>query len=562
MGNFACCQRPQEIIEDKELLKKNSVKKEGPIEGEISRITEKDISFFSNINKQKQEHLSLSENNQDNNDKNNPQNINSDLENKSDNIQTKSSLGPKDNFRKRKSKNDVTKESPPTKNNEQYCKKFPVDRIREKKDNTKEPLNNSRRQIESDNNNNKNQNEKNQNPKEQIYNKVIAKKTPIDKNAKLNIIEKHIQKSLTDHQINIDNNNQKMNNKNLAVSYLQGTEEGDPKDSNEIYQAPILNYNFIINGGSGVGRKIEQNEEKNQTKEPTKNQNNAESNQNNEISELEVEELYKKCREKGETEPDDDFSPDTYKNFYPENDPFFNFDKGAVTQAQIILNPDDFNNLEIYEGEINDKNQRHGYGVCTTPYYVRRGMWRNGEFTGWGRESRRNRDILEGKFVNGTVNGKGFLRNSRGNLYIGDFVNSLREGKGELNTKRIHYIGEFKGDKLNGIGVIEFIKEGHRYEGEFKNNEINGKGVFKWQNGDIYEGDMINGKMHGHGVYKYCDGQIYDGDYLDGLREGKGRIIVSEKVIYEGDFKNGHRFDQGVILSQREYEEDNKNQKQ
>ena len=125
---------------------------------------------------------------------------------------------------------------------------------------------------------------------------------------------------------------------------------------------------------------------------------------------------------------------------------------------------------------------------------MRKGTWRNGEFTGWGRESRRNRDVLEGKFINGNVCGKGYLKNNRGNIYFGDFVNSKREGYGELYTNKIHYIGEFRDDQLNGKGVIEFLKEGHKYEGEFKNNEINGKGIFSWKNGDVYEGEMSNGK--------------------------------------------------------------------
>ena len=262
------------------------------------------------------------------------------------------------------------------------------------------------------------------------------------------------------------------------------------------------------------------------------------------ISESQIEILYNQCLSKGETEPDDDFSLYTYKQFYPENDEFFNFDKGEVFQAQLISSPEDINHLEIYEGEINSNNKKHGYGISITPFYVRKGIWRNGEFTGWGRESRRNKDVLEGKFINGKVNGKGFIKNSRGNLYVGDFIDSKRDGYGELYTNKIHYIGEFKDDKLNGKGIIEFLKEGHVYEGEFKNNEINGKGIFKWKNGDVYQGEMTNGKMNGHGIYKYSDGQIYDGEYVNGLREGRGKIIYSNKIVYEGEFKGGHRFEQ------------------
>jgi hypothetical protein len=332
-----------------------------------------------------------------------------------------------------------------------------------------------------------------------------------------------------------------------------------PKDSNEIYQNQNqgqIKQNMSYQKSQNDGRN--ENNESSQIKEAYIQKADGQIIPTKQLSDSEITILYNKCLSKGETEPDDDFSPDTYKEFYPENDPFFNFDKGEVTQGQIISNPDDPNNLEIYEGEINENNKKHGYGICTTPLYVRKGTWRNGQFTGWGRESRRNRDVLEGKFINGLVNGKGVLKNNKGNLYIGDFVNSQRDGYGELHTNRIHYIGEFKEDKLDGKGVIEFLKEGHKYEGEFKNNEINGKGIFKWKNGDVYQGEMSNGKMNGHGTYTYNDGQIYDGEYINGLRDGKGRIIFSNQIIYEGEFKNGHRFENGNLIdSKRNIIDDN-----
>ena len=190
---------------------------------------------------------------------------------------------------------------------------------------------------------------------------------------------------------------------------------------------------------------------------------------------------------------------------------------------------------------MNINNKRHGYGICTTSLYVRKGIWQNDEFTGWGRESRRNGEVLEGKFIKGKINGKGILQNRRGNLYTGDLVDSKRDGYGELHTNKIHYIGYFKEDKLCGKGSIEFLKEGHKYEGEFRNNQINGKGIFKWNNGDIYEGMMENGKMNGYGIYKYSDGVIFEGEYKNGIKEGKGKIINNNQIIYEGEFKEGHR---------------------
>lgn len=411
------------------------------------------------------------------------------------------------------------------------------------------------------------QNMPNDKSQEAIKEMPVNEKTSNDINNK----KIYFQSNQSQEQVPQNSKSQKISQNNddtNAINIQQNLPESDdqdnnmdmPKDSNELYQNQ--NQDQIKQNMSYQKSQIDNRNEDNensQLKEAYIQKADGQIFPTKQLSDSEITMLYNKCLSKGETEPDEDFSPDTYKEFYPENDPFFNFDKGEVTQGQIISNPDDPNNLEIYEGEINENNKKHGFGICTTPLYVRKGTWRNGQFTGWGRESRRNRDVIEGKFINGLVNGKGVLKNNKGNLYIGDFVNSQREGYGELQTNRIHYIGEFKEDKLNGKGVIEFLKEGHKYEGEFKDNEINGKGIFKWKNGDVYQGEMSNGKMNGHGTYTYCDGQIYDGEYVDGLRDGKGRIIISNKIIYEGEFKKGHRFENGNIIDSRRNNMDDNN---
>ncbi len=248
-----------------------------------------------------------------------------------------------------------------------------------------------------------------------------------------------------------------------------------------------------------------------------------------------------KLREQcGQTIIDDDFSPDGWKKYYPSNEEFFLYDKGPVFKKQIrISNQNDPNNLEIYEGETNMDNLKHGFGTLTTPYYILKGSWRNDKFTGWGRKTMRNGDILEGKFIDGELNGKGIFTNKENNNYIGDFVNSMRCGKGETTTDKYHYVGDFKDDKLNGYGVIDFFSDKQRYEGEFENNEINGKGVYKWKNGDIYEGEMKDGKMNGFGKYSYSDGKVYEGEYINGFKQGKGKLTYPGNREFEGNFDNG-----------------------
>ena len=375
---------------------------------------------------------------------------------------------------------------------------------------------------------------------------ININKTNTNLNNNINTTNEEPQNSLDNQNINQYNdlnNNPNYIPQNIIKNHIkidsQLPDEEDPKDSNEINRT-------ITPSPTNTKEPQNPEEEENiETKEAFLQSADGQIIPTQQISDSEIAYLYQQCQAKGETEPDDDFNFESYKKFYQPDDPFFLFDKGEVSDGQIISSPDEVENLEIYEGEINEQNKKHGQGILTTPEFVRKGTWRNGEFTGWGRESRRNKEVLEGKFVNGTLNGKGIFRNSKNNLYMGDFVNSKREGMGELYTNRIHYIGEFKEDKLDGKGIIEFLKEGHKYEGDFKNNEINGRGIFQWKNGDIYEGDMTDGKMNGHGIYRYANGQIYDGEYINGIREGKGRIIINNTVVYDGEFRGGHRMEKG-----------------
>ena len=253
---------------------------------------------------------------------------------------------------------------------------------------------------------------------------------------------------------------------------------------------------------------------------------------------------YELCDKAGPIVPDDDFNLQGWKKFYPPNDQFFNFNKGFVIPYGIkIKHPNDPKNVSVYEGDINIKNQKHGFGRLTTVKSVFLGEWRNDQFTGWGRETRRSGKVLEGKYINGVVEGKGILKNAKGNTYIGDFSNSKRHGKGVLDTHKVHYEGEFKNDKLSGKGRITFKNEGHYYEGDFDNNEINGYGTFVWKNGDSYTGQMMNGKMHGKGRYCYSNGVVFEGIYANGMKQAKGKTYSINTNI------NKHNDPKGLNMS-------------
>ena len=127
----------------------------------------------------------------------------------------------------------------------------------------------------------------------------------------------------------------------------------------------------------------------------------------------------------------DDFSEKNWKKFYHKNESYFYINDTGIIHNQLkIYYHNDINNVKIYQGDLNKKGERHGVGKLTTPYFALIGMWKEDKFSGWGRESRCNGDVFEGKFEDGLINGKGIFLGSSKNKYIGDFVNMKRWEKG------------------------------------------------------------------------------------------------------------------------------------
>ena len=239
----------------------------------------------------------------------------------------------------------------------------------------------------------------------------------------------------------------------------------------------------------------------------------------------------------------EDFSFKNYSKFYPKEDPFFCNDEIGLIHDHIKIyneNEQDINQIQIYKGDLNTRGQRQGFGKLITQYYELIGIWKNDKLNGWGRQSRCNGDVLEGRFENGLLNGKGFFLDKQKNKYIGDFRDMKKWGIGKLITNKIIYEGEFVNDKIEGKGKIKFLKSGIEYEGTFFNDNIEGYGKFKWINGDAYEGEVKDNKMHGNGIYYYKNGKIFKGLFENGQISHIENInvknsLISEKLNYQYD---------------------------
>jgi len=222
-----------------------------------------------------------------------------------------------------------------------------------------------------------------------------------------------------------------------------------------------------------------------------------------------------------------------WKLFYPEDEEFFNIDKGDVLNSQ-ISSQNESGEKEYYIGDINQYEERHGFGKLLSKNVKRIGTWRNGQFTGWGREIRENGDIYEGKFIDNQLTGKGIYKNKNKKiLYIGDFYKYIKHGNGELFTKKFHYKGNFNNNKLSGKGKLEIYDQGI-FEGNFIDNEINGEGIYMWKDGNFYEGEIKNGMLDGKGKLTTKEGIKYEGTFSNSLNKGLGTIIYPNGYKIKG----------------------------
>ena len=89
-------------------------------------------------------------------------------------------------------------------------------------------------------------------------------------------------------------------------------------------------------------------------------------------------------------------------------------------------------------------------------------------------------------------------------IYQGELFDFKRNGYGLFfwDNSQV-YLGQWKDDFMEGIGMIFFGFGGYLY-GKFTKNKLNGPGVMIFPNGDIYASYWKNGKLH-EKCLKYCN---------------------------------------------------------
>jgi hypothetical protein len=172
--------------------------------------------------------------------------------------------------------------------------------------------------------------------------------------------------------------------------------------------------------------------------------------------------------------------------------------------------------LSVYEGQMNEYKQPHGYG---TRYYpdgsVFRGFWKCAQ-----------------------ASGNGLIVTSDGFIYNGQWKNGLYHGYGSIRNKDRGYCeGTFKCGELEGIG-IEVLTNGDKYHGNFVNSQKHGRGMIVFISGIVFIGQFYEGKIVGMGKVYFRD-RVFKGVFDRNV--GKGvceRLTLERSLEKHDDFNN------------------------
>lgn len=221
----------------------------------------------------------------------------------------------------------------------------------------------------------------------------------------------------------------------------------------------------------------------------------------------------------------------------------------------------------VYDGELNDKGERHGKGRMVFSNgceYL--GDWKNDKMDGNGKYTYNQPNGIttyEGEFENDVFRGVGVYKSPEV-IYRGQFDNDRRNGIGYLTTigkmGQGTIYGEFVKDKLvKGVGkrCLGIIME----IGEFKDDKLE-KGIKHTMDGMILEGDfnkgvITNGKktwpgeeqvyigtynkrgeMSGYGMIMFAN-KIYEGQFVDDTLTGMGKLTLPDRTTITGYFDHG-----------------------
>ena len=201
-----------------------------------------------------------------------------------------------------------------------------------------------------------------------------------------------------------------------------------------------------------------------------------------------------------------------------------------------------------YDGQVNSKGERHGYGVYTWSNGSKfEGEWRHGDMT-FGRRTWKPLSTddspaieYEGTFHDREWHGYGRMVYFNGQEYEGEVSLGFHHGYGKWSTKEGHkYEGQWKHGTRHGWGIYMW-SSAEKYEGDWEEDNVQGYGKYTCRDGRTYEGFYHAHKYHGYGVETWPNGDMFEGYFLMGKKDGYGTMTFASGKILKGTWKDGEQ---------------------
>lgn len=206
----------------------------------------------------------------------------------------------------------------------------------------------------------------------------------------------------------------------------------------------------------------------------------------------------------------------------------------------------------IYQGEVNEENELHGYGKLWSNDYSYHGYFKNNMFSGKGtmkyigNEKELNNTFsisYEGEFSNNKKNGHGLEIYKNNEYYKGFFLNDFRHGKGILyNPNGVPKFDSFweLGRSVNTEEITEFYPNGNiKYKGCYNGQSRHGKGsLFNDKGFLLFSGEFDNGLLSNGKLYTN-NFVTFDGSFNDNLPHLGKFYHLNGIQMCEGQIANG-----------------------
>ncbi|GHU83250.1 hypothetical protein AGMMS50284_6470 [Clostridia bacterium] len=246
----------------------------------------------------------------------------------------------------------------------------------------------------------------------------------------------------------------------------------------------------------------------------------------------------------------------------------------------------------LYFGELDEENNRSGYGRTQTDYCqtIYEGEYSDDKKSGFGSGYNKiGRVSYVGNWSNDIPNGFGIIisqsdgivtlgsfedgeqiseiakYDKNGTLIVDEsaieqeesniitdtatgttFVAKMENGKpteyGTLIAEdgTLLYCGGYRNRLKEGRGTLYNSDGTILYTGTFKNNVYNGKGTLYFENGDVITGEFSSGYVHGKAEKRSKNNSlIYNGTWKYGVYNGAGIKYKNDGSYFEGEFIKG-----------------------